>query len=123
MESHATPLLVLSQSKLVENTARFLQNKIDAEKCGKDWICLQNLVSSLMQTKFYSCQNLCFLTDNIPALELDASLLDLSKLLLENSCYELRNAPITAKTLFGNKIKEVAKGNFEAQQQNSWHPP
>ena len=46
-----------------------------------------------------------------------------SKLLLENSCYELRNAPITAKTLFGNKIKEVAKGNFEDQQQNSWHPP
>ena len=40
-----------------------------------------------------------------------------SKLLLENSCYELRNAPISAKTLFGNKIKEVAKGNFEAQQQ------
>ena len=40
-----------------------------------------------------------------------------SKLLLENSNYELRNAPINSKTLFGNKIKEVAKGNFEAQQQ------
>ena len=35
----------------------------------------------------------------------------------KNSCYDLRNAPITAKTLFGNMIKEVAKGNFEAQQQ------
>ena len=30
--------------------------------------------------------------------------------------YELRNAPINSKTLFDNKIKEVAKGNFEAQQ-------
>ena len=40
-----------------------------------------------------------------------------SKLLLENSNYELRNAPINLKTLFDNKIKEVATGNFEAQQQ------
>ena len=40
-----------------------------------------------------------------------------SKLLLDNSNHELRNAPINYKTLFGNKIKEVDKGNFEAQQQ------
>ena len=40
-----------------------------------------------------------------------------SKILLDNSSHELRNAPINSKTLFGNKIKEVAKGNFEAQQQ------
>ena len=40
-----------------------------------------------------------------------------SKVLLENSIHELRNAPINSKTLFGSKIKEVAKGNFEAQQQ------
>ena len=39
------------------------------------------------------------------------------KLLLENSCYELRNAPINPKSLFDNKIKEVAKANYEAQQQ------
>ena len=45
------------------------------------------------------------------------SLLATSKVLLENSSYELRNAPINSKTLFGNKIKEVAKGSFEAQQQ------
>ena len=32
-----------------------------------------------------------------------------SKLLLENSGYELRNAPINAKSLFGNKINSVAK--------------
>ena len=40
-----------------------------------------------------------------------------SKLLLENSSYELGIASINSKTLFGNKIKEVAKDNFEAQQQ------
>ena len=190
--------------QLVENTAKFLQSKIDMEKCGRDWICSQNLVSSLTQTKFYKSQNQYFPTDNIPPLELEASLLDLSskgkcsipmrnieiwekragkliaiilhadlfssaaylcmqqqtmsmpalsrlleavakstrhttamstilvteifqarrdavlatsKLYLENSNDELRNAPINSKTLFGNKIKEVAKGNFEAQQQ------
>ena len=40
-----------------------------------------------------------------------------SKLLLENSSNELRNAPVSAKSLFDNKIKEVAKANYEAQQQ------
>ena len=40
-----------------------------------------------------------------------------SKILLDNSNHELQNAPINSKTLFGNKIKEVAKGNFEPQQQ------
>ena len=79
MDSHATQLLVLPQSKLVENTAKFLQNKTDMEKCGKDWLCSQNLVSSLTQTKFYKSQNQFFPTDNISPLELDASLLDLSR--------------------------------------------
>ena len=69
MESHATSLLVLPQSKLVENTARFLQSKIDTEKCGRHWICSQSLVSSLTQTKFYKSQSQYFLTDNIPPLE------------------------------------------------------
>ena len=40
-----------------------------------------------------------------------------SKLLLDNSSNELRNAPINSNTLFGGKIKEVAKVNYEAQQQ------
>ena len=39
-----------------------------------------------------------------------------SKLLVENFSYELRNAPINLKTLIGSKIKEIYKGNFEAQQ-------
>ena len=40
-----------------------------------------------------------------------------SKLLLDNSTYELRNAPINSKSLFDGRIKEIAKSNFEAQQQ------
>ena len=78
MELHATPLLLLPQSKLVENTARFLQSKIDTEKCCRDGICSQNIVSSLTQTKFHKSQSQYFPTDNIPLLELEASLLDLS---------------------------------------------
>ena len=176
------------------------------EKCSRDWICSQNLVSSLTQTKFYKSQSQYFPTDNVPPLESEASLQDLSsegkcsipmknikiwgkrackliainshtdlfssaaylcmqqqtmsvpalsrlleavansikhatatatstilateifqarqyavlatsKILLDNSNHELRNVPINSKTLFGNKIREVAKGNFEAQQQ------
>ena len=45
------------------------------------------------------------------------AVLDMSKILLDNSNHQLGNAPIHSKTLFGNKIKEVAKANFEAQQQ------
>ena len=43
--------------------------------------------------------------------------LDTSKILLDNSNHESWNVPINSTTLFGNKIKEVAKSNFEAQQQ------
>ena len=78
MESLSIPLLILSQSKLIENTAGFLQDKIDTEKCGRDWVCSQSLVSTLMQIKFYKSQRQYFPTDNIPPLELEASLLDLS---------------------------------------------
>ena len=53
MKAHATPLLVLPQSKLVENTTKFIQNKLDTDKCSKDWICPQNLVMSLAPTKCY----------------------------------------------------------------------
>ena len=45
------------------------------------------------------------------------AVLAMSKILLDNSNHELRNVPINSKTLFGNKIREVAKGNFEAQQE------
>ena len=94
MESHATPLLVL-QSKLVENTASFLQNKIDMEKCGRDWICSQNLVCPLILTKFYKSQSQYFPTDNIAPLESDASLLDLSN---KGKCFiPIKNIEIWVK--------------------------
>ena len=57
MESHATSLLVLPQSKLVENTTKFIQDKLNTDKCCKDWLCPQNLVMSLVPTKFYKSQN------------------------------------------------------------------
>ena len=204
MESRSTPLLVLPQSKLVQNTTKYIQNRLELDKCSRDWICPQSLVSALAPTKFYKSQNQYLPTDNIPQLEADASLLDISskgrasiplknleawerkarklvainshadlfssaaflslqqesmsvvalsrlleavaksikhatamstllttelfqarrdaalassKLLLDNSTYELRNAPINSKSLFDGRIKEIAKSNFEAQQQ------
>ena len=200
MEWCATPLLVLPQLKLEENTTKFIQNKLDSENFGKDWLCVQNLVSSLAPTKYYKSQNQYFPTESLTQLESDASLLDTSsrgrcsvpvrnlefwekkarkfmvinphadlfssavylclhqesmsvnalkavarsikhttamstilatdlfqarcdaaiatsKLLLENSGNELRNAPINAKFLFDNKIKEIVKSNYEVQQQ------
>ena len=60
MVSQLTPFMMLLQSKLIENTSRFLQDKIDSEKCGRDWVCSQNLVSSLTQTKFYKSHSQFF---------------------------------------------------------------
>ena len=188
---------------MVENTTKYIQNRLESDKCFRDWICPQNLVSALAPTKFYKSQNQYLPTDNIPQLEADVSLLDISnkgkasiplknleawerkarklvsinshtdlfssaaflclqqesmsvaasrlleavaksikhatamsarltteifqarrdaalassKLLLDNSSFELRNAPINSKTLFDDRIKEIAKSNFEAQQQ------
>ena len=78
MESRTTPLLVLPQSKLVENTTKYVQNRLDTNKCCKEWLCPQNLASALAPTKFYKTQNQYLPTDNTHPLEADASLLDLS---------------------------------------------
>ena len=78
METRLNPLLVLPQSELVENTTKYIQNRLDLDKCFRDWICPQNLVSALAPTKFYKSQNQYLPTVNIPQLEADASLLDLS---------------------------------------------
>ena len=78
MESRSTPLLVLPQSKLVQNTTKYIQNRLESDKCSRDWICPQSLVSALAPTKFYKSQNQYLPTDNIPQLEADASLLDIS---------------------------------------------
>ena len=53
METRSTPLLVLPQSKLVGNTTKYIQNRLDSDKCSRDWICPQSLVSALAPTKFY----------------------------------------------------------------------
>ena len=183
---------MLPQSKLIEDAAWFLQDKIDSEKCGRDWVCSQNVVSSLTQTKFHKSQSfsnrqhssvrigsfavgsfqqrkmlhsneelgnmekkrdrklkainshadlfssaayLCMQQQTISVQALSRLLeavaksikhatamstilateifqarrdavLATSKVLLENSNHELRNAPINSKSLFGNKIKE-----------------
>ena len=56
------------------------------------------------------------LTTEIFQARRDAALAS-SKLLLDNSSFELRKAPINLKSLFDGRIKEIAKSNFEAQQQ------
>ena len=78
METCASPLLMLPQSNLVENTTKFLQSKIDSESLAKDWLCPQHLVSSLAPTKYYKSQSHYFPTENLPKLEADGSLLDIS---------------------------------------------
>ena len=63
MEFPSTPLLVLPQSKLVENTTKYIQNRLDSDKCFRDWICPQNLVSALAPTKSTRAEtNICPLT-------------------------------------------------------------
>ena len=37
MESHSAPLQVLPQSKLIENTTKYIQDKLNLEKLGQDW--------------------------------------------------------------------------------------
>ena len=53
MENRVSPLMTLPQSKLVENTTKFIQSKLDAETLTKDWLCPQLLVLSLAATKYY----------------------------------------------------------------------
>ena len=45
-----------------------------------------------------------------------------SKVLLDNSSHELRNAPINPQQLFDNKIKVLAKSNYEAQKHRFLSP-
>ena len=71
MENRVSPLLMLPQSKLVESTTKFIQSKTDSESLTKDWLCPQ-------PTKYYKSQNQYFPTENLPLLELDALLLDIS---------------------------------------------
>ena len=78
MENRTSPLLMPPQSKLVESTTKFLQSKIDSETFTKDWLYPQHFVSSLVPTKSYKSQNQYYPTENLPLLEPDALLLDIS---------------------------------------------
>ena len=62
--------MILPQSKLIENTTKFLKDRINSEKCGKEWVCPPNLASALTQTKYYKSHSQFFPTDNIPQLDL-----------------------------------------------------
>ena len=78
MENRTSTLLMLPQSKLVESTTKFIQSKIDSESLIKDWLCSRHLVSPLAPTKYYKSQNQYFTIENLPLLEPDALLLDIS---------------------------------------------
>ena len=69
---------IIDAPAVVEGTTKFIQSKVDSETLTKDWLCPQHLVSSLAPTKYYKNQNQYFPTENLPLLETDASLLDLS---------------------------------------------
>ena len=72
MELQATPLLLLPQSKIVKNTASFLQSKLTKRNVAEIGYA-PNLVSFPTQSKFYKSQNQYFPTDNNTLLESEAS--------------------------------------------------
>ena len=47
MASRSTPSQVLPQSKLIENTTKYIQDKLNTEKLGQDWLCPHELVMLL----------------------------------------------------------------------------
>ena len=65
MQNRASPLMMLPQSKLVENTTKFIHSRIDSETLTKDWLCPQHLVSSLAPIKYYKSLNQYFHTANL----------------------------------------------------------
>ena len=54
LKSRSTPL---PQSKLVENTIKFIQDRLNSEKRGQDWLCPQQLVTSLAPMKYFRSKN------------------------------------------------------------------
>ena len=77
---------------------------------------LSRLLEAVAKSIKHATAMSTLLTTEIFQARRDAALAS-SKLLLDNSSFELRNAPINSKTLFDGRIKEIAKSNFEAQQQ------
>ena len=78
MESLSTPLLVLPQSKLIENTATFIQDTLNSEKLGQDWLCPQQLVKLFAPMRYFESKSQYFPTEHIPHLDADALPLDMS---------------------------------------------
>ena len=77
---------------------------------------LSRLLEAVTKSTRHAIAMPTILTTEIFQAKRDAALAS-SKLLLDNSSYELRNVPINSKTLFAGRIKEVAEANYEAQQQ------
>ena len=77
---------------------------------------LSRLLEAVAKSVTHATAMSTLLTTEIFQARRDAALAS-SKLLLDNSSFELRNAPINSKTLFDGRIKDIAKSNFEAQQQ------
>ena len=70
-------------------------------------VALSRLLEALAKSMKHSTAMSTILATEIFQARRDSALAN-SKLLLDNSSYDLRNAPINSKTLFGGKIKEVA---------------
>ena len=77
MESRTTPLPVLPQFKLVQNTTKYIQSKLATDKLGQDWTC-QQFVKALAPLKHYKGKSQYFPTQNIPSLDADASQIGIS---------------------------------------------
>ena len=80
------------------------------------FVALSRLLEAVAKSIKHATAMSTLLTTELFQARRDAALAS-SKLLLDNSTYELRNAPINSKSLFDGRIKEIAKSNFEAQQQ------
>ena len=76
---------------------------------------LSKLLEAIAKSIKHATTMSTLLTAEIFQARRDAALAS-SKLLLDNTSFELRNAPINSKTLFDGRIKDIAKSNFEAQQ-------
>ena len=79
-------------------------------------VALSRLLEAVAKSIKHATAMSTLLTSKIFQARRDAALAS-SKLLLDNSSYELRNTPINSKALFDGRMKEIAKSNFEAQQQ------
>ena len=105
MESRSNPLLVLPQSKLVENATRYIQNRLDLDKCFRDWICPLNLVSALAPTKFYKLP--------LPSSKKEG------KVTFDHRPFFIE--PIHKETVFQNGDSQVSKTSDETQRLGCLH--